>query len=357
MAEHRPGKIRRSSVTMRDVAGAAGVHVTTVSLALRNSPQLPAATRDRIRSLADKMGYRVNPLLSALVQQRRTAHSGKFQGVLAFITRSRPGQKVLEGNTYVARMFRAASEYAEELGFKLEPMEASVFETNARLEKALHARGIRGIFLPPSDLPQGGPIELNWEHFSAVTFSTNLSSPPMDRVDTDHFGATSMAVDIAWQRGYRRAGFCLLSHSDVDSQGRWRGGYLASGLKKRGMMLAPPLVVDKTMFEPKFERWLLRHQPDVLIANGLSLDLAETYLGKHNISPATLGLLEINIHEIQNRRSGLFIAVEESSRRAVDHIVSRLYRNRLGLPEYPAIVLTSPTWHEGMTLPRRPASE
>ncbi|RRJ96448.1 LacI family transcriptional regulator [Opitutaceae bacterium TAV4] len=345
-------------VAMRDVAEAAGVHVTTVSLALRNSPQLPVATRERIRALAEKMGYRVNPLLTALVQQRRTARSGKFQGALAFITRSQAGRQVLAENAYVARMFEAARTHAEELGFKLEAFEAAEFGSHARLEKALHTRGIRGVFLPPSDEPEGGPVALNWEHFAVVTFSTNLRTPPMDRVDTDHFGATYQAVHTAWRRGYRKPGFFVLSHSDVASQGRWRGGFLASGLEresgKKRLSLIPPLVVDEAEFDAEFERWLARWKPDVLVSNSLSLQRCEPVLQRLRVAvPDDLAVVEINIHAQENRHSGLYTCVEESSRRAIDQIVGKLYRNRLGLPGTPAILLTTPVWHEGTTLPVR----
>jgi len=37
----------------------------------------------------------------------------------------------------------------------------------------------------------------------------------------------------------------------------------------------------------------------------------------------------------------------------VDQIVGRLYRNQLGLPDRPAIILTPPEWHEGDTLSSR----
>lgn len=342
------------AVAMREVAEAAGVHVTTVSLALRNSPQLPLATRERIRALAEKMGYKVNPLLAALVQQRRTARSGKFQGALAFVTRSTKGRHVLKENPYVARMFEAARMHAEELGFKLEAFEATEFGSHARLEKALHARGIRGVFLPPSDEPEGGPVELNWEHFAVVTFSTNLRKPPMDRIDTDHFGATFQAVHVAWERGYRRPGFFVLSHSDVASQGRWRGGFLASGLEREGLRtkLIPPLVLDEKDFEGKFAQWLARHRPDVLVSNSLSLQRCAPVLAHLGILiPDGIALIEINIHTQKTTHSGLYTCVEESSRRAIDQIVGKLYRNRLGLPESPAILLTTPVWHEGVTLP------
>ena len=58
--------------TMADIARKAGVHVTTVSLALRNHPRLPASTRERIQALAKELGYVPDPFLRALVTYRGT---------------------------------------------------------------------------------------------------------------------------------------------------------------------------------------------------------------------------------------------------------------------------------------------
>ena len=43
-------------VTLADIAKRAEVHVTTVSLAMRNHPRLPATTRKRIRRSTSKSG-------------------------------------------------------------------------------------------------------------------------------------------------------------------------------------------------------------------------------------------------------------------------------------------------------------
>ncbi|HZZ57506.1 MAG TPA: LacI family DNA-binding transcriptional regulator, partial [Opitutaceae bacterium] len=48
-------------VTLADVARKAGVHVTTVSLALRNNRRLPEPTRLRLQALAKRMGYAPDP--------------------------------------------------------------------------------------------------------------------------------------------------------------------------------------------------------------------------------------------------------------------------------------------------------
>lgn len=341
---------------MNDVAKAAGVHVTTVSLALRNSPQLPVSTRERIRKLADKMGYRVNPLLSALVQHRRTALSGKFQGTLGFITRSTT-RRELRANAYVAQMYAAAASHAEQLGFKLEPFELIDYEQNsARLEKALHARNIRGLFFPPSQDPQGGAITLNWEHFSCATLSTNLHRPVMDHIDSDHFGAAWLVAQTCRERGYRRIGYVSVHSSDIASQGRWRGGYLAFVQTYKDLGAIPTLVATDEDFEAEFLRWHKRWRPDAILSNNIALARYLPVLKSMKIAvPADTAIASINLHAPDSPYSGVYTSIEHSSRRTVDQIVNRLYRNQLGPPEHPAIILTPPLWHEGTTLPVRTA--
>jgi LacI family transcriptional regulator len=64
-------------VTLTEVAKRAGVHVSTVSRALSSDPRIGAETVDRIRLLADEMGYEPDPAAAAL----RTGRSGVL-GVL-----------------------------------------------------------------------------------------------------------------------------------------------------------------------------------------------------------------------------------------------------------------------------------
>ena len=57
--------------TLRSMATEAGVSVTTVSLALRNSRSISVATRKRIQKLARDRGYASNALVSAVFSQIR----------------------------------------------------------------------------------------------------------------------------------------------------------------------------------------------------------------------------------------------------------------------------------------------
>ncbi|ASR35539.1 LacI family transcriptional regulator [Prauserella marina] len=53
-------------VTLADIARTAGVHVTTVSRALRGSDDIGRATAERIRSVAKQLGYLPNPAAASL---------------------------------------------------------------------------------------------------------------------------------------------------------------------------------------------------------------------------------------------------------------------------------------------------
>lgn len=46
------------------IAAEAGVSRAAVSMALRNHPRIPQPTRERIQSIANKLGWKPNPLLA-----------------------------------------------------------------------------------------------------------------------------------------------------------------------------------------------------------------------------------------------------------------------------------------------------
>jgi len=69
---------RRSRVTLVEVAHAAGVSPSTVSLVLRDSPTIPARTKERVQRAAGRLGYVYNRGAASL----RATHSG-IVGVVA----------------------------------------------------------------------------------------------------------------------------------------------------------------------------------------------------------------------------------------------------------------------------------
>jgi LacI family transcriptional regulator len=72
-------------VTVRDIAEEVGLHFTTVAEALRGSSRIKEATRLRVEEAAERMGYRPDPILSALSAYRSSDMRSSFQGVIVWI--------------------------------------------------------------------------------------------------------------------------------------------------------------------------------------------------------------------------------------------------------------------------------
>ncbi|HEY9249686.1 MAG TPA: helix-turn-helix domain-containing protein, partial [Rariglobus sp.] len=72
-------------ITLRLIATQAGVDISTVSLAMRNSPRVQSATRDRIHKIATDLGYQPDAALAALVAYRNGVRAASYQSTLAWL--------------------------------------------------------------------------------------------------------------------------------------------------------------------------------------------------------------------------------------------------------------------------------
>jgi LacI family transcriptional regulator len=70
---------------MSQVAELAGVSKNTVSLALRNSPRIPPATRALVEAAAAQLGYQRNAAVGELMAQLRRTGSTQFTPTLALL--------------------------------------------------------------------------------------------------------------------------------------------------------------------------------------------------------------------------------------------------------------------------------
>lgn len=72
----------RKAPTIHDVAGALGIHKSTVSLALSGKGNLSAATRQRVLTVARELGYEPNPLAQRLAHGHSNSLVCLVSGVL-----------------------------------------------------------------------------------------------------------------------------------------------------------------------------------------------------------------------------------------------------------------------------------
>jgi len=122
-------------VRLKDIAQKIGVSVMTVSKALRDEPDVSAATRARIKHLAQQMGY----VPDSTAQGLRTRTTKLFGVAIPSIT-----------NPIYARVFFAIEEKAHELGYDL--LLAHTQNLPDREEfciRRLLSRRVDGLFISP----------------------------------------------------------------------------------------------------------------------------------------------------------------------------------------------------------------
>ncbi len=251
---------------MVDVARAAGVHQTTVSRALRGDPALPEATRTRLVALAREMGYRRNPLVSALVAERRRGRPSGHGDVLAVLTPGGgPANRWRKRSDTYRRLYHHLTEQAFSMGYHLEEFALeSAGRRPGRLEQILLARGIRGVLLAPMPL-ETDRIAFEFRSFAAVAMRIRLHSPKLDRVVPHYFSAMETTLLKLRETGHSRIAF--LSDLNVDERVRHRalGAYEADRFQHPDQLL-PPLIFTRWS-KADFIRWLRNTQPDAIVVS------------------------------------------------------------------------------------------
>src|ERR1041384_4178912 len=122
-------------VRLKDIAELAGVSVMTVSKVLRDAPDISAATKVKVRQLAQQMGY----MPDSIAQGLRT-RTTKFFGLVIPATT----------NPIFARMILAIEEQAYESGYDvILAHHLNMPEREDRIIRRLLSRRVDGLFLAP----------------------------------------------------------------------------------------------------------------------------------------------------------------------------------------------------------------
>ncbi len=336
--------------TLEDVAKRAGVHRSTVSLALRNSPRIRPEVRQRIQQIAHEMHYRVNPLVATLMRSRRSGHPVKHV-CIAYITNypTRYGWRPEHHDR--PDFFPGAQLRAEELGYKLEHFWlAEPGMTPARMSDILSRRAITGVLL--GRLPPGqSSLELCWERFAAVALGYTLRSPALHHVAEDAFAGITQIVEQCLARGYKRLGFVV---ADVDDSPSW-GNRLFGAFLRQQYLLPRENHIPPCDFEPgpgfrdKFFTWLREWKPDVIISTR-GQPIYDWLRAANYTVPRDVGLATMLNNHPEHGISGIYHDPRLLGSLATDMVVGMLHRGETGLPADPHFVLSPGVWFDAGTL-------
>lgn len=335
-------------VTVRDIAKKAGVSAMTVSRALRKHPNISAETRAKVEQVAKQLGYRPNPLVSALMSYRRAVKPIRMHVCLGFITNF-PTRDGWKSRKSYQEFFQGALESADRHGYRMEEFwlrEPGM--TAQRLGNILSYRRINGLIIAPLPVPQGH-LRLDWDKFSAVTFTYTLARPTLHRVVNHQFRAMRTAIRQLRKLGYRRMGLAMPASLDRRVDNQWVGSFLVEQQRLKAEDRVPLCVIDDREWnEGSFVEWFRKHQPDVVISQQPKiLDWLQN-LGRR--VPQDVGFVHMNCPDESGEFAGIYQNNLLIGQAAVDFLVGMLQRNERGIPAVPHTVLVEGTWVDGKTI-------
>ncbi|HSH93390.1 MAG TPA: LacI family DNA-binding transcriptional regulator [Roseimicrobium sp.] len=321
--------------SLKEIAEMAGVAKSTVSRALRNHASIPEATRQRVREIAAKLGYRPDPLIAALVNKRWAGHSNDA-GTIAWVM-ANPG-RLERGNYFMQALLKGARKRTETLGYGLEEFSyQGEGMSEERLSQILFSRGIRGVCVAP--LPPGrAHLDLQWEYFAGATIGYSLTRPSLHRAVPHQFQGGMEALRQLSLQGYRRIGVWITEAENSRVNYQWMAGALLFPKLNPGVECS---ILEGNPEGPSSEliKWIKEHRIEVVLASNPSIKALIRNAGLDIPSATLLWTKNVGMPGIDQK-------LEETAAAAIDLVVGQLRRNELGIPETPRFVMVESVWRE-----------
>ncbi|HUC92161.1 MAG TPA: LacI family DNA-binding transcriptional regulator [Paenibacillus sp.] len=242
--------------TIKDLAKAAGVSITTVSRALNGYSDVNEKTRSRIKKLADELSYRPNAQAQSLVLKK----TNTIGVIISEIKRSNAK------DAFAFEVLCGINDRAGELNYDI-----LLFSTNPnkQLRKSYsdlcRERNVDGAILQGLRVSDPYLKEvIDQPHFPCVLIDIPVAGERVGHVTTDNVNGAREAVRHLIELGHKR--IAMINGYDEASVSRERlTGYMVA-LQESGMAYEPALVTDGRFSEEggmDAMQQILEKHPDV----------------------------------------------------------------------------------------------
>lgn len=344
------------SPTLREIGKACNVSAMTVSLVLRDAGSLSQETRERVKEVAAKMGYRRHPLRSLLGRETRAGKSDTVHSTLAWLYDT-PCPKDLYEDAHLRAHLTGARERAAALGFAIDPVWLGRKDLRLRrLLEILSARGVSGVVFhalrQPAFLLDSFPFHIR----PCVALGATSAAAPLTKVLSDTRANTLLALHHLMRQGFRRIGFLQEETSPTFDSEEAAATFLYFSQKFFEESPIPPFEIQAgdpaSPRDRRLDEWLRRHQPDAIVsASGSTVSpVKEALTGRYGSPP----VVPLNLAREQGDASGVTAHSTRLGAAAVTHLANLLVRNEPALLEPPMTVRIAGEWtgsHE-ISLPR-----
>lgn len=335
-------------LSMRDIARRAGVDASTVSRALRGDRRISEETRERIKALAQSLGYRPHPAYEILGARRWSKPRSSDGFVVAYLASRRDDRKDVR-----IAYHHALCECANQRGYKLVRFYLEDYPTPAKGADVLFNRGVLGLIV--GELLDAAEVAgIDWSRFSVVCSELGHFTPPLHIVSPNPQSALRIAWSKVKERGSTRTGVVLPDdcRSEYFAQQRGTLAVLHESVPEAARV---PMFLYRFRSDMRCElrEWMARHRPDAVISfsDDTRKDLAE--IGYP--SPDKIGFVSLRRRFASARKpdtsiAGLVYPVEQLAQVAINQLDILIKGNERGVPRAQVRFYVDRMWQEGASL-------
>ncbi|MES2310360.1 MAG: LacI family DNA-binding transcriptional regulator [Verrucomicrobiota bacterium] len=337
-------------ITLRDIAAKAGVHYTTVSMALKNHPRISSQVTKRIQALSKKMGYVPDPMLSALSFYRRSKRLTHYQSTLAWVDNWPKGTRLRREPTF-NDYYIGATNRAQELGYRIEEFRLQdAGMSSEKISSVLLSRGIEGILLAPQ-FQHGTYIPFEFENFSILTFGSSFQPAIFHSISNHQFHSMAQVLRKTTALGYQKIGFFMDKLIDEKVDGAYGLGFLGFFQKNPQFSFLKPILIENPGDDlcRLFKKWFSKEKPDLIISSGdwpMLLWLKEMGLSV----PRDVGYARLSVSQNDIIHSGIYENGLLIGKISVDYLISLIQTREKGIPRVPVRLMVEGEWKQGKTL-------
>lgn len=342
------------AITLRSLARELGLSPTTVSDALRGRGRVNAETAARVRQAADRLGFRINPLMASVLSEVRRGRQPAFRGVIAALDLYE--DRHWPHGPFPKAIVDGAQALAVEQGFSVELFVAGGSAMSIRrLDSVFAARGIEGLIILPSWF-QPDLSGLTWSRYAAVYTDFIRTEPRFHTVCMDHYGTMFELLERLVARAYRRPGYVLQGYRGERVQRRQTAAFIefqTSSLPAKDRV--PLLSTHDLPTRAEFVKWLRRCRPDVVLTHYAEV---QDWLEAES-APGEVGFVLLNSIDVQRPCACLDQQPRLIGEHAAQVVINNLLRGGRGIPETYSRTTIGSRWIEGPTVrpPPEPAAQ
>jgi len=339
-----PEKNHKERIVMKDLAKKAGVHVSTVSLALNNNPRIPEKTRERILKIAESMGYTPDPALKSLASYRKNSQIDGAKKSIAIVF-DQNNTSIFNESEYLPLIQRTATEYLAKLGYNCNVLfKDRDFTGSASLNRLLNSRGIDGVLFA-AIFYENSELEIDYNAYSIVKIHDFPTSLPVDTIMPDHIYSIGNAIRHLTSIGFKRPALAV-NHLD---EAHTREA-ISLGFQHGQVHVAPENRLepfsfarkDRRMLQQEMEHWLLKNQPDVLLSTWNNFAEVTKETTRKGVCPCEFVSLQQT--DGTNQPGYVYNDYAKITKAALDTLIQKVEHYEKGIPEDPCLTFVKSIW-------------